>query len=93
MKNMVKSRKGGDSMEYLFFNKNTPVFSFEMYHGKILKILENFNPEYRPIQVKFNKKQNKIEKSSFEAFVNYPHLKQAFEVGASCFYLRCDKTH
>lgn len=69
MKNVVKSRKGGDSMEYIFFNKNTPVFSFEMFYGKILKILENFNPEFRPFQVKFNKKQNKIEKSSFEAFL------------------------
>lgn len=69
MQNMVKSRKGGESMKYIFYNKNTPVFSFEMYHGKVLKILENFNPEFRPFQVKFNKKQNKIDKSSFEAFL------------------------
>lgn len=56
-------------MEYIFFNKNTPVFSFEMIHGKVIKILKIFNPEFRPIQVQFNKKQNKIEKSSFEHFL------------------------
>lgn len=56
-------------MEYVIYNKNTPVFSFEMIHNKIIKIIEIFNPEYRPVQVKYNNKKNIIEKSSFEHFL------------------------
>lgn len=56
-------------MEYVIYNKNTPVFSFEMIHNKIVKIMEIYNPEYRPVQVKYNKKKNIIEKSSFEHFL------------------------
>ena len=56
-------------MEYVIYNKNTPVFSFEMIHNKIIKIIEIFNPEYRPVQVKHNNKKNIIEKSSFEHFL------------------------
>lgn len=56
-------------MEYVIYNKNTPVFSFEMIHNKIIKIIEIFNPKYRPVQVKYNNKKNIIEKSSFEHFL------------------------
>ena len=56
-------------MEYVIYNKNTPVFSFEMIHNKIVKIIEIYNPEYRPVQVKYNNKKNIIEKSSFEHFL------------------------
>lgn len=56
-------------MEYVIYNKNTPVFSFEMIHNKIIKIIEIYNPKYRPVQVKYNNKKNIIEKSSFEHFL------------------------
>lgn len=56
-------------MEYVICNKNTPVFSFEMIHNKIIKIIEIYNPKYRPVQVKYNNKKNIIEKSSFEHFL------------------------
>lgn len=56
-------------MEYVIYNKNTPVFSFEMIHNKIVKIMKIYNPEYRPVQVKYNKKKNIIEKNSFEHFL------------------------
>lgn len=56
-------------MEYVIYNKNMPVFSFEMIHNKIIKIIEIYNPKYRPVQVKYNNKKNIIEKSSFEHFL------------------------
>lgn len=56
-------------MEYVIYNKNTPVFSFEMIHNKIVKIIDIYNPKYRPMQVKYNNKKNIIEKSSFEHFL------------------------
>lgn len=56
-------------MEYIFYNKNTPIFSFNMVGSHIVRINEVFNPEYRPFQVEYNEKNNKIIKSSFEKFL------------------------